>query len=372
MRRTVCVFVLLAALLLPASLQAGESPSSGDPTPADAATAYRHALELEAAGRAAEAKAALEQVLALDPEHRAARRALGYEQVAGRWLSGDDLKRAKGFIHHDGRWMTAREFAEATRPEREASEQKAGEARVLRLLGMIGSEDEERVRDARRRLALEDDGHKLAPLAKALRCEPPSLRLYAAEELGRMANPLAVPALLKRAIEDPDEAVRVAVVDALREIGEPSTVDPLGRALGSRYTDVRVRAAEALGRLGDEVGAGYLVKRWSARSGDFPRVYFASVRQISYIQDFDVEVAQTSFIADPIIGVLQEGVVQAVKVLATEVTFETVERIAYEEALSSLSGQEFGSDLRAWHHWWKENEEKLLEERLRRIERRAK
>ena len=41
-----------------------------------------------------------------------------------------------------------------------------------------------------------------------------------------------------------------------------------------------------------------------------------------------------------------------------------------EDALSSLSGQEFGNDLRAWHHWWKENEEKLLEERLRRIERR--
>jgi type II secretory pathway component GspD/PulD (secretin) len=31
------------------------------------------------------------------------------------------------------------------------------------------------------------------------------------------------------------------------------------------------------------------------------------VNQLSYIQDFDVEVAQTSFIADPIIGVIQDG-----------------------------------------------------------------
>ncbi|MHC4731371.1 MAG: hypothetical protein ACYS6Z_12400, partial [Planctomycetota bacterium] len=29
--------------------------------------------------------------------------------------------------------------------------------------------------------------------------------------------------------------------------------------------------------------------------------------QISFVQDFDVEVAQTSFIADPVIGVIQDG-----------------------------------------------------------------
>ena len=37
------------------------------------------------------------------------------------------------------------------------------------------------------------------------------------------------------------------------------------------------------------------------------RANLTVVNQLSYIQDFDVEVAQTSFIADPIIGVIQDG-----------------------------------------------------------------
>jgi len=37
------------------------------------------------------------------------------------------------------------------------------------------------------------------------------------------------------------------------------------------------------------------------------RAYLSSVAQISFVQDFDVDVAQTAFIADPVIGVIQEG-----------------------------------------------------------------
>jgi hypothetical protein len=87
--------------------------------------------------------------------------------------------------------------------------------------------------------------------------------------------------------------------------------------------------------------------------------------QISYIQDFDVEVAQTSFIADPIIGVLQEGVVNAVKVLATEQSF-TFEKLVYNKALAALAGEDLGSDVRAWRKFWEENKERLLDERRKR------
>ncbi|MGH7161903.1 MAG: type II secretion system protein GspD, partial [Planctomycetota bacterium] len=43
------------------------------------------------------------------------------------------------------------------------------------------------------------------------------------------------------------------------------------------------------------------------------RAYVNVIRQISYVQDFDVEVAQTSFIADPVIGVIQDGLVLDVR-----------------------------------------------------------
>jgi HEAT repeat protein len=338
---------------------------------ADAAAAYRLALELEAGGAGDLAKKVYEIVIGIEPGHRAARRALGYEQVEGAWLRGVDLQRAKGFVHHEGRWLTALEFAEATRPHREAEEQREGEARVTGLLSLIASQVPEKVAEGRRRMALEDARFKLAPLAKALRCRPASLRIYAAEELGRLADLLAVPALLKRAVYDDEATVREAVVAALREIGSPDTVHPLGRALDSRFRDVRVRAAEALGMLGDELAYPYVIKKWEGRSGDFPRVYLSTVRQISYIQDFDVEVAQTSFIADPIVGVIQEGVVQAIKIHATEQTFHIYEQPAFHGALKSLAGDDLGNRVGAWKQFWHENRGRLLDERAARYRRLA-
>jgi hypothetical protein len=332
----------------------------------DAAAAYRLALQLEAAGAPDLARKAYEIVIGIEPDHRAARRALGYERIGGRWYAGDDLKRAKGFVHYQGRWMTAEEFAAATRPQREAAEQKRGEARVMALLGMIAGGAEGRVAEGKRRMALEEDRFKLAPLAKALRCKPASLRIYAARQLARLGDPLAVPALLKRTIEDPDKDVRAAAAAALRAIGEPSTVHPLGRALGSRIPKVRVRAAEALALLGDELAYPYIIYRWEGRSGNFPRVYFSQQREVSYIQDFDVEVAQTSFIADPIVGVLSEGVVQDVKVLATEQTFTSYVRPAFQGALAKLAGTDLGSKVGAWKKFWLENRDRLLDERAAR------
>ncbi len=313
--------------------------------------AYRSALRREAEGDAEGARLAYERVLRLHPEHRAARRALGYAEVDGYWLRGDELQRARGFVHHAGRWMTAIEFADATRPDRDAREQKEGEAKVLACLSLVASSDEARVQAGRRRLQTLPARFRLAPLATALRCEPPRLRVFAAEALGRLGDPLAAPALLNRTVVDPEETVRRSAAVALRAIDAPGTIHALGRALWSRDATVRVRAAEALGRIGDVAAAPYVVARWEKRSGNFPRVYFAQVDQLAYIQDFDVEVASTSFIADPIVGVLQEGVVQDVRVLATEQTFSTVERVAYAGALKQISDVDHGRDVKAWRRW---------------------
>ena len=173
--------------------------------------------------------------------------------------------------------MTAAEFAAATRPEREAAEQRAGEERVLRCLALMAEQDGEGRGGATRSSPWRRPGSSWprSPRRCAAAHLAPALRRGAAGPARRRRS--RVPPLLKRAIEDPEATVRAAAADALRAIGEPSTVDAAGRALDSRYADVRVRAAEALARLlGDEVGAPYVIRRWEARSGDFPRVYFAT------------------------------------------------------------------------------------------------
>ena len=361
---------VLAATSLPGSLaRAGESPSRStwetrlkQLDQADAKAAYRLALELEAAGAKDLAAKAHEIVLGIAPDHRASRRALGYERVHEAWLRGDALKRAKGFLKVRDVWLTAAEYADATRPERLRAKQLAGEKQVWSLLERIASEDEATVRDAHRKLAGLADPFKLAPMAKALRVEPLSLRLFAAKELGRLGDERAIPALLKRAIYDPEAKGREGAVDALKAIHSPATIGPLARALNSRYADVRVHAAQAIGRLRDVAGMGYVMHKWVGRSGDFPRSYIATLNQLSYIQDFDVEVAQTSFIADPVVGVLQEGVVHSVKIHAAVHTFTTYEAPEYHKALVKLSGQDLGKGVQPWLTYWHKNKDRLLRE----------
>lgn len=327
---------------------------------------YKLALQLEAQGFEDLAAEAYERVLALEPDHAAARRALGFERVEGRWLTGEQRQRAKGLIHHEGRWVTSEEFAARTRPQREAADQKAGERKVWKLLAIVGGKDVEASVAARRELGGIADRFKLAPLAKSLRAASKPLRLYAARELARLADPLSAPALLKRAVNDPDAQVRQAVVDALRAIDSPSTVHPLGRALESKSEAIRVHAAQALEQLGDELGAAYLIKRWEGRSGNFPQAYISQVRQISYIQDFDVEVASTSFIADPIVGVIQEGVVQGVKIHSTVQQWTTVERAAVKGALHKLVGEDLGRRVEPWIEYWRKHHRDILARRSAR------
>ncbi|MFM8978945.1 MAG: HEAT repeat domain-containing protein [Planctomycetia bacterium] len=327
----------------------------------DARAAFRLALELEAGGQGELARQAYEVVLLAEPDHLAARRALGYERVEGVWRTGDDLRRARGLVRHGERWLTSEEFADVTRPQRAAAEQAAGEARVRAQLARIATQDPEEVRAAQRELGALDDRFKLAPLCQALRCEPPALRRFVAGELARLDDPLAVPALLKRVIYDPDAGVREAVAATLRQMALPSVVQPLVRALDSRTSETRVRAAEALGRLGDVGAVGAVVLHMEKRSGNYPRVYMTNVTQVTYIADYDVEVAQTSFIADPVVGVLQEGVVHAFHVLATEQTFDSVERVAYRRALAGMVGQDLG-DVKAWAAFWRENRARLERE----------
>jgi hypothetical protein len=371
MRHLLPILIAAALVVVPGGAFAGDDAQPDreawakklEGVDGDVKAAVALALQLEAKGYGDLAEKAYEIVVGIDPDHRLARRKLGFELVGGIWRTGDDLKRAKGLFHHEGRWMTAEEFAEITRPQREAAAQKAGEKRVMDLLHRVGSQDPEVVSTARRELATTDRRFKLAPLARAIQLRSPALRVYAADQLGTLGDPLAVRPLLRAAIHDRSPEVRRAAARSLKAIDSPSTVHPLGRALDSRFEQVRIHAAEALAELGDQAALPYIVKKWEGRSGDFPRSYFSNVRQVSYIQDFDVEVAQTSFIADPIVGVLQEGVVQDVKILATETIITELERVAYAGALKKLSGVDLGNDVKAWSRFWHENGERLLHER---------
>lgn len=102
-------------------------------------------------------------------------------------------------------------------------------------------------------------GRAVLALIEAVSDENPSVRLSAAETLGKLMDPRAVQALIEALRQDPEPRVRAMAAWALGEIEDPAAVSALTAAL--REDDdqgVRVQAAEALGNIEDVSAIGAL------------------------------------------------------------------------------------------------------------------
>jgi hypothetical protein len=314
---------------------------------------YRLALWCAENGLEPEARFHYRAVVTIDPDHRAARRALGYEQVRGRWVEGKEAMRAKGFQEFEGAWVTPEEYALLAKDEIAAkAEREARKAGDEALKHAWNKDPDVRTR-AMADIERLDAKYRLRPLAIAARIDRKDVRLRAVGGLGALNDKEALPALYQRAIFDTDEEVRHAAVDAVKATDAERKIGPFVKALGSAFTPVRVNAAQALGWMGDADGVGPIIARFQVVGGSGQSVYIAQVNQISYIQDFDVEVAQTAFIADPVIGVIQDGLTLHFRALSHSGTVDIYEGRAYADALVRLTDKDFGTDARAWAEWYR-------------------
>ena len=306
------------------------------------------------------ASAAFRRAVELDPQHEAARAELGHVRHDDRWLTREEAMAAKGLVLRDGTWILREEAEILDLPAKERELRAEGQAKARRLLEMVAGGGERAARFAREALGTVDDAHKLEPLAYALRSSSEDVRLLAAEELGRIGSRRALRPLLHRAVFDPSEGVRHAAIDAAKQIGDANLIAPLVGALDSESATTRMNAARAIARVGDPRGVRYLVYRFEARGGGAPRAYTMFANQLTFIQDFDVEVAQTAFIADPQPGVIQEGTVLDVQVVATQQTSYRVEREVVHGALQRMTGAtEVPNEDGAWAAWFAEHGEEL-------------
>ncbi len=321
---------------------------------------YMLGLWADENGLQADARSSFQKALEYDTDHEGARGELGQVRHGDRWLSHTESMEAKGLVLRSGTWILREEAAILDLPKEQRELRRQGQAKVRKLLGMYAKGTERARKFARASLDTVADEHKLEPMAFALRSRNEAVRTLAAEELGKLNNRRSLRPLLHRAVFDPSEGVRHAAIDAAKSIGDANLIAPLVGALGSDDGKVRMNAARAIARAGDPRGVRYLVYRFEARGGGGGRAYSMFANQLTFIQDFDVEVAQTAFIADPIPGVIQEGVVLDVKVVATQQTSYFVEREIVHGALQRLTGaNDVENKDGAWAAWFKEHGDEL-------------
>ncbi len=321
-----------------------------------AKTLYRRGLNARKAGDERGAKRYFTRAVTLDPDHVASRAALGHVRLGSSWLSREEGMRAKGLVRRGGEWLLEEEAAIRDQPAAERAARLAGQKKAGALLRAYRIGDRRARRFAASALDQIPDEHKLEPMAFALRSRNRDVRLLAAKSLGEIGNRRALRPLLHRVIHDPAEEIRHAAFDAAAAIGDRNLIAPLVSALGSQDMNTRIHAAEGLARARDVRGVRYLIYRFEAHGGGAPRVYSMFTSQVSFIQDFDVEVASTAFIADPIVGTIQEGIVLDAQVVATQQIEHFVEREVIYGALTELTGAtDVENKKGAWAAWFREH-----------------
>lgn len=202
-----------------------------------------------------------------------------------------------------------------------------------------------------------------AALAKALHSPATRMRAFAALALRRLQPGAHAKELLGRVVLDSSDQVREEAALALRAGGEEGLIVPVVRALNSDHSSVRSNAADALGAMGFAAAVEPLMLRLATLSApqaggggwQAPAANIFVGRQVAYVQDYDVEVAQFASIADPQVNVALEGSVLDVRVIGVTQFSVATESRRVRGALNRLTGANPGATNRAWLDWWEQN-----------------
>lgn len=159
--------------------------------------------------------------------------------------------------------------------------------------------------------------------------------------------------LLRRfAMLDRNEGTRDHAARLIGHLNDPSQVSGLVAWLDHDHAEIRMRAASALGHTGYPAAVPALVAALgSGGSSSASRVPHANIfvgSQTAYVQDFDVEVANRSSIADPVVNVLPSGVVLDAGVVSISIHRQ---RTVYQKALGRITGHRPGKTGKAWTRW---------------------
>jgi hypothetical protein len=173
---------------------------------------------------------------------------------------------------------------------------------------------------------------------------------------------------------DPSEEVRVGSAHALRAAHEPAVCVPIVKVmLEGKSGRLRMQAAEALGNMGYAAAVEPLMDRLmmasapnTAESNRLPHSNIFVGRQMAYIQDFDVQVAQFQAVADPKVNVLIEGSVQDSAVVGELDVDYAEESTMVRTSLEKLTAERPGRTPKDWLAWWQKNGSKWRSEDLSR------
>lgn len=274
-----------------------------------------------------------ERVVQLDPNHQQARQALGQQFIGGRWTAVADVRRQEGYELYRGKWRTPQEIEilESRAQNEQAEKEWLGKLKKWRR----ELDDPDKHKLAYESLAAIRDPVAVAPLAQYFAGERlRKVKALYADALARINTAAAVKVLVDRALSDPDEEVFYYCIGKLVEMRPPHVSDLFIEGLKDKNNFKVNRGAIALARLYDKSAVSALIEALVTTHAQVVR------------QGRGSEATTSVFGSD---GTFMK------KGDPTDVAVYHVHNQPVLDALSKLTGVDFGFDQKAWRYWYSQD-----------------
>jgi hypothetical protein len=273
----------------------------------------------------------LERIIQLDPNHQRARGALGYQFLKGQWITRSEFRRQQGYEYYQGRWRTPQEIEILESRGRMDLAQKDWLVKLRRWRKDLATAD--KARTAYDQIAAIKDPIAIAPIATAFRGEGDRrVKMLYADVLANINSSEAVGVLIERTLNDADEELYYYCLDKLVQLQPPHVSDGFIAALKDKSNPRVNRAGAALGRLQDQSAISPLIDALiTTHTVVLPGRPGAGPNSTS-----------TTFGDGGTVMKQNEG---------PRVQITHIQNQQVLDALTKLTGANFGFDHRAWRFW---------------------
>lgn len=277
----------------------------------------------------------LQRVIELEPDHAKARASLGYRRDNGEWKTRDQFMTQRGYVKDaTGKWRLPQEIEMREQKRKDELSTKEWFGKIKRWHSWL--ENPEKEVQAVQELTKINDPYAVPALLFYLENAQyrPQKILYV-ECLSRIGGSAAITALMKRALEDEDSEVRYSCLDAINDEPQPSVVKYFVDKLKSKDNKMVRRAAVGLLQMNDKSAIPPLITALITT-----HKYKVQIGPDGYSSTF----TNNGSGGGP--GTFGFG----------KSTREISEDVQNEEALEALvalsEGMNFGYDENAWKTWW--------------------
>jgi len=204
----------------------------------------------------------------------------------------------------------------------------------------------------------------IAELVKVLGSEDENVRRLAVKSLGQIGSVNSIEILIA-ALSDSSRRVRATAAIALGSYHHPIASQKLTEVFNSVEPDVRIHIVYALSQINDIIAVPFLMKQFSTQTPDVRAAIALALGKLrdaralpvlqEAIQDNDEIVRANAFYA--LSSFYTPNVIEQL-ILGLDDPVQRV-REAASEALTQISGMEFGADKQKWISWWKYQKDEM-------------